>query len=100
VGTAAPGCPAERSSAEQDPRKAVSSTLWPGRRKICEEGKGRDMLTGEESLQELYKKKQTLEGELEKLHGQDRKEKQDYIQDIDNAIEKLKKKPRSIDVLY
>jgi len=58
------------------------------------------MLIGDESLQELYKKKQGLEDELEKLHGQDRKEKKGYIQDIENAIGKLKKTPKGNDVLY
>jgi hypothetical protein len=58
------------------------------------------MLTGNESLDDLYNKKTEFESEIEKLHGSERKEKESHVQDIDKAIDKLKKKSTDDDVKY
>lgn len=58
------------------------------------------MLTGNESLDDLYKKKSELESEIEKLHGSERREKESQLEDIRNAIKKLKNKPKNDDVKF
>jgi hypothetical protein len=60
------------------------------------------MLTGDESLEELYARKQELESELVKLRGAEKREKESHLQDIESAIRQMKgeRKPNSNDVLY
>ena len=58
------------------------------------------MLTGNESLQELCNMREKLRSELERLHGSEKRMKESYLQDIDAAIEELKKRHRGEEVLY
>jgi hypothetical protein len=58
------------------------------------------MLMGNESLEDLYRAKSALESEIDKLHGSARREKESHLQDINNAIDKLKKKSTDDDVRY
>lgn len=50
------------------------------------------MLTGQESLHELQGKKETIEAELPKLRGAEKKMAESRLQDIKSAMERLKRR--------
>lgn len=59
------------------------------------------MLTGDELLEDLYKRQSELESEIEKLHeSPERRVKESYLQDVRNAVEKLKKGQKNDGVKY
>lgn len=58
------------------------------------------MLTGNGSLDDLYQKTSELESEIEKLHGPERRVKENHLQDVRTAIKNLKKKPTDDDVKF
>jgi chaperonin cofactor prefoldin len=58
------------------------------------------MLTGNESLDDLDKKRSELESEIKTLHGASKREKESHLQDVQIAIEKLKKNPKKDEIKY
>jgi hypothetical protein len=64
------------------------------------ENYNKEMLTGDESLEELDRKRAALKDDLKKLHGPAKREKETHLQDVELEIEKRKKKAIEDDVLY
>jgi len=73
--------------------------------KLCaarsaQKGKGSQMLTGNESENDLNKMEAELTSAIEKLRGSERREKESQLEDIRSAKKKLKQKGKNDNVKY